>query len=150
MRYILGNRAHTVCDVAQLRHCHGENLELPAFWKRTTQPEVPRPALRPNTHARCAEHTLPDPLTPSVARSASVPSPPCGARTPSTRGTTLVQWKTSSWVASSVKTWVKANFSTARLRSFGGLRVMWVGAADGLSVGEGSTARKRSVVAAPA
>lgn len=42
------------------------------------------------TEAR-TQHTLPDPVTPRVASSASVPSPPWGASTPSTRLATLVQ-----------------------------------------------------------
>ena len=68
--------------------------------------------------------TFPEPVTPSVATTASVPSSPCGPRTPSTIGTIWVQWKTSSWLASSSNTWVKANFSMALRLSVGGLRVM--------------------------
>jgi len=79
-----------------------------------------------------------------------VPSPPCGARTPSTRGTTPVQWKTSSCDESSSKTWVKQNFSMARRRSLGGFNVTCVGARDRASDAGGSTAKKRSAAAAPA
>lgn len=94
-------------------------------------------------------NTFPDPVTPNVAKSASVPSPPCGARIPSTRGTILVQWKISSWVASWSKTWVKANFSTARRRSFGGFKVIWVTAADGASGAGGSVVMNRGAGDAP-
>lgn len=98
----------------------------------------------PRIHFRPKQRpTFPDPVTPRVASSASVPSPPYGAKTPSTKLATPVQWKMSSCVASSSKTWVKANFSTARRRSLGGLRVMCLGGAS-LSVSGCSTCKKRS------
>ena len=61
--------------------------------------------------------TLPEPVTPNVATRPSLPSP----ITPSTRGTIPVPRNISSCDASSSKTLVKANFSTARFRdSLGG------------------------------
>lgn len=93
------------------------------------------------------DRTFPEPVTPSVATTASVPSPPCGDKTPSTIGTTCVELKTSIWLASSSKTWVKANFSIALRRSVGGFRVICEGS-ESLSWAS-STLRIRSVCAAP-
>lgn len=93
------------------------------------------------------QQTFPEPVTPRVASNASVPSPPWGARTPSTSGTTRVQWKTSNWVASSSKTWVKANFSIARRRSLGGFSVMCVGGV--FSLDGSSTAKNLSADCEP-
>ena len=100
-------------------------------------------ALSPNRWAyfsrasKLVVQTLPDPVTPNVAKSPSRPSP----KTPSTNGSIPVPLKISSCVASSSKTLVNANFSTARfLESLGGWIVMCV---DNPFRG-GSTVRYRS------
>jgi hypothetical protein len=89
--------------------------------------------------------TFPEPVTPRVANNPSLPSPPWGPRTPSTKGNTPVPWKMSSWVLGSSNTFVNANFSTALRRlSFGGLRVICVGS---LSCSASSTVKNRSGLA---
>ena len=70
-----------------------------------------------------SRQTFPEPVTPNVASKPSLPSP----ITPSTKGITPVSLKISSCPASSSKTFVNANFSTARFReSLGGRIVIWV------------------------
>lgn len=94
--------------------------------------------------------TFPEPVTPSVATTASVPSPPRGANTPSAREAISVQWKTSSCEASSSNTLVKANFSIARRRSVGGFNVMCDGCDFSLSSGTSMFKMRSGVEVAPA
>lgn len=61
-------------------------------------------------------HTFPDPVTPKVANNPSRPWYPGAPSTPSSMGTMPVPLNMSVWCASSSKTCVKANRSTARLR----------------------------------
>ena len=93
--------------------------------------------------------TFPEPVTPRVATRPSLCFVPGGAKTPSTSDSTSTPLKMSSWDASSWKTRVKANFSTAlRLESAGGDTTMCVGALLALSKNGSSTARYRSAVVA--
>lgn len=93
------------------------------------------------------QHTFPEPLQPSVANSPSLPWWPGAPMTPSIIWTMPVPLNRCICCASSSKTCVKANRSTARLRlSFvfvGGCIVIWVGWPWLLS----STVRKRALVA---
>ena len=98
-----------------------------------------RTAPKPPTHE--LHQTFPEPVTPNVASKPSLPS----LITPSTRGTTPASRNRSICSASSSKTFVKANFSVARLRdSLGGFRVMWVGISSCASCTGDSTVSQRS------
>lgn len=91
--------------------------------------------------------TFPEPVTPSVAINPSRPWLSLGAKTPRMIEETSTPSKTSNWVASSSKTRVKANFSTAlRLESTGGARVIRLGIPCGSSSDGSSTVRNRSEV----